>query len=85
MLIYKFNNLKHTWKGIKKLISLKRTSNSVPSAVIKDNIILTNPKGIANVFNKYFKNISSSIQSGIKFSRNKFHDFHPDIDMILFS
>ena len=55
------NDLKNTWKGIKKLISLKRTSNSVPSAVIENNITLTKPKDIANAFNKYFINISSSI------------------------
>ena len=45
------NDLKNTWKGIKKLISLKRTSNSVPSAVIESNITLTKPKDIANAFN----------------------------------
>ena len=74
------NDLKNTWKGIKKLIFLKRTSNSVPSAVIENNITLSKPKDIANAFNKYFINISSSIQSTIKFSRNKFHDFLHDLE-----
>ena len=54
------NDLKNIWKGIKKLKSLKRTSNSEPSAVIKNNITLTKPKDIVNAFNKYFINISSS-------------------------
>ena len=72
------SDLKSTWKGIKKLISLKRASNSVPSAIIENNIRLTKPKDIANVFNKYLI-ISNSIQSKTKFSRNKFHDFLPDI------
>ena len=75
------NDLKNTWKGFKKLISLKRTSNSVPSAVIENTVTLTKPKDIANAFNKYFINISSSIQSTTKFSRKKIHDFLPDIEI----
>ena len=31
------NDLKNNWKGLKKLISLTRTSNFVPSAAIKSN------------------------------------------------
>ena len=53
-------------------MSLKRTSNSVPSAVIENNITLTKPEDIANALNKYFINIPSTIQSTIKFSRNIF-------------
>ena len=51
------------------------------SVVIENNIRLTKPKDISNAFKKYFINISSSIQSKIKFSRIKFHDFLPDIDI----
>ena len=53
----------------------------MPSAVIENNITLTKSKSIANAFNKHFINISGSIQSTIKFSKNKFHDFLPDIDI----
>ena len=78
------NDNKNTWTGIKRLIiSLKRTSNYVTSAVI-GYITLTKPKNIANTFSKYFINISSSIQSTIQLSRNKFHDFLPDIDIKTF-
>ena len=73
--------MKVTWKCIKKLISLKKTSNSEPSAVIENNITLTKLEDIANAFNKYFINISRTIQSTIKFSRSKCHDFLPDIDI----
>ena len=73
--------MKVTWKGVKKLISLKKTSNSEPSAVIENNITLTKLEDIANAFNKYFINISRTIQSTIKFSRSKCHDFLPDIDI----
>ena len=53
----------------------------MPSAVIENNITLTKPKDIANGFNKYFINISRSIQSTIKFSRIKFHNFLPNIEI----
>ena len=46
------NEFKSNWKSIKKLIFPKRTSNSVPSAVIENNITLTKPEDIADAFNK---------------------------------
>ena len=51
------NDLKNTWKGVKKLIPLKRTSNYLPSAFIENNISLTKPEDIANALNKYSVNI----------------------------
>ena len=51
------------------------------SAVIESNILLTKPEDIANAFSKYFINISSLIQSTIKFSRKTFYDFLPDKDI----
>ena len=64
-----------------KLIPLKWTLNPFPSAVIENNITLTKPEEIAYTFKKYFLNISNKSQSTIKFSRNKFHEFLPDIDI----
>ena len=61
---------------------LKRTSMSVSSAV---SITLTKSEEISNVFNNYFVKISSTIQSTIKFSRKKFHEFFLDIDINSFS
>ena len=43
-------------------------------------ISLTKPEDIANAFNKYFVNISSTILYKIRFSRIKFHDSLPDIN-----
>ena len=62
-----------------KEIFLKRTSHFVLFAVIENNITLTKPEDIANAFNKYFTNISSTLQPTIKFSRKYFHDFLLDI------
>ena len=49
------NNSKKNWKDIRKLISLKITSNSVPSTVIENNITLTKPKYVANAFQDTLK------------------------------
>ena len=49
------NSKKKNWKDIRKLISLKITSNSVPSTVIENNITLTKPKYIANTFQDTLK------------------------------
>ena len=75
------DDLRNIWKGVKKLRSWRRISNIVPSAVIENSITLTKPDNIADAFNKYFMNVSSTIQSKIKFSRNKFLDFFPDINI----
>ena len=73
------NDLKNTWKGIKRIISLKDSSSTVPCAIIEDNISLTNPKDIADAINNYFSSVATGIQSSIKHSRNKFFDFLPQI------
>ena len=41
------NDLKNTWKDIKKLVSLKIASKVVSSTVLENNITLIKPKGIA--------------------------------------
>ena len=45
------NELKSNLKSLEKLISLKRTSNSMPSAVIENNITLAKPEDIEDVIN----------------------------------
>ena len=75
------NDLKNTWKGIKRIISLKDSRSTVPSTIIENNISLTNPKDIADAFNNYFSNVATGIKSSIKYSRNKFFDFLPQINI----
>ena len=75
------NDLKNTWKGIKRIISLKDSRSTVPSTIIEDNISLTNPKDIADAFNNYFSNVATGIKSSIKYSRNKFFDFLPQFNI----
>ena len=53
----------------------------MPSTVTENKISLTKLEHIADAFNQYFVNISNTIQFTINFSRSKFHDFLPDIDI----
>ena len=53
----------------------------MPSTVTEKKTSLTKLEHIADAFNQYFVNISNTVQSTINFSRSKFHDFLPDIDI----
>ena len=75
------NDLKNTCKGIKRIISLKDSRSTVPSTIIEDNISLINPKDIVDAFNNYFSNVATGIKSSITYSRNKFFDFLPQINI----
>ena len=61
------NDLKSTWKGMKNLISLKELSNVAPSTILGNGRSLTESQDIANVFNKYFVNVATDIQSSIRY------------------
>ena len=74
------NDLKITWKGIKKLISLKELYNVAPSNIFENGRSLTEQQEIANAFNKYFVNIVTDIQSSVRYSINNFHDFLPPVN-----
>ena len=78
------NDLKNTWKGIKRIISLKDSTSTVPFTIIEDNVSLTNPKDIADAFSNYFSNVATGIKSSIKYSRIKFFDFFPQININFF-
>ena len=76
---------KNTWKAIKRLMSLKDSSSTVPSTIIENNKSLTNPKDIADTFNDYFFNVATGIQSSMNhkliYNINKSFDFLPLIAM----
>ena len=69
---------------MQRIISLKNSASTVQSTIIEDNISLTNPKDIGDVFNNYFFNVATGAKSSIKYSRNKFFDFLLQIDINLF-
>ena len=74
-------DLKNTWKGIKRIISLIDSTSTIPSTIIEYNISLTNPKDITHIFNNNFYNLGTDINFSRKYSRNKFFDFFPQMNI----
>ena len=58
---------------------MKDSASTVPTSIIENNISLTNH--ITDAFNNYFSNVATGIKSSIKYSRNKFFDFLPQINI----
>ena len=67
--------MESTWKGIKRLISIKGSPNIPPFTIIVASQSTTKSQEIANAFYKYFVNVASDIQSSINNSKNNFYDF----------
>ena len=69
-------NAKKTWKGIKSIINIKNSSRTYPSSLMVEKEeegekeITTDPKIIADTFNKYFSTIADKLQGKI------FHTSH---------
>ena len=73
------NDLKSTWEVIRNLISRKELPNVAPPNIFDNGQSLTEPQEIANVFNKYFVNVATDIQSPIRYSKNNFYNFFPKL------
>ena len=73
------NDIKHTWKGIKSIISNCNSNSSVPNCISYNSTTITDPKLIANTFNRYFCSIAQNIQSNIKFSFRDFDYYLGDV------
>ena len=54
------DNMRNTWIGIKKIIHLDK-SKSIPTSILKNEELITNPTEIANEFNNYFSNIAGKL------------------------
>ena len=81
------NELKSTWKSITNLISLKELPNVAPWIIFDNGRSLTEPRERERerepmLFNKYFVNVATDIQSSIRYSKNSFHDFLPTIGIL---
>ena len=65
------------WRGIKKIISSNNSNHTFPTAITVNNEAITNPSDIANTFNNYFAKVAIDIQSSIRFSKKKYYDYLP--------
>ena len=73
------------WRGIKKLISSNNSNHTFPTSVTVNNETITNPSDIASAFNNYFAKVAINIQSSIRFSKKKYYDYLPPLNIESFS
>ena len=60
------NNMKKRWSGIRSIINVSSKSGYCISQLIQDGKEIDNPKKMANIFNKFFVNVSQKVTSGIR-------------------
>ena len=65
------------WKGTKKIISSNNSNHTFPTAITVNNETITNPSSIGKAFNNYFVKVVRNIQSFIRFSKKKYFDYIP--------
>ena len=68
-------NAKNTWDGIKSIINFNNSSKSELSSLMVENEILTDPKIIANTFNKYFSTVADKLQDKIFHTSHDFKNY----------
>ena len=59
------NNEKNIWRVIKSIINVNSSVNYQPTSLLVNSELTTEPKEIANAFNKYFSTIASDLQGKI--------------------
>ena len=74
------NNMKQLWSGIKSVISIRKSSNVNVISKLKDKNgnITSDPAVIANIFNKYFVNVSHNITKNLPMSNKSPVNFMAD-------
>ena len=74
------NNMKQLWSGIKSVIDVRRSSNINVISKLKDSSgnTTSDPLVIANIFNKFFVNVSHDITKNIPRSNKSPVDFMGD-------
>ena len=63
------NNMKKLWSGIRSIINVSSKSGYCISQLIQDGKETDDPKTMANIFNKFFVNVSQKVTSGIPRTR----------------
>ena len=69
------------WRGIKKIISSNNSNHTFLIPITVNNETITNPSDIANAFNNYFAKVAIDIQSSIRFSKKKYYDYIPPLNI----
>ena len=69
------------WKGRKKIISSNISNHIFPTTITVNNETITNPSDITDAFNNYFTKVAIDIQSSIRFSKKKYYDYLPPLNI----
>ena len=69
--------MKNTWKGIRSIISLQKTSNDLPKIISLEDHTITDLQTIANTFNNFFCWVAAGVQSEVPFSYKTFFEYLP--------
>ena len=71
----KANNIKNTWKGIKSIINIWSNTKNVPTSLLVNNRVNSDPTKIANTFNNYFSSIAGNLQGEIYHNGQDFNNY----------
>ena len=66
---------------MQKIISSNDFNHIFPTTITVNNETITNPSDIANAFNNYFAKVAIDIQSSIRFSKKKYYDYLPPVNI----
>ena len=69
------------WRGIKKITPSNNSNHIFPTTITVNSETVTNPSDIANAFNNYFAKVAINIQSSIRFSKKKYYDCFPPLNI----
>ena len=69
------------WRGIKKIISSNNSNHTFPTDITVNNETIINPSDIANAFNNCFAKVAINIESSIRFSKKKYYDYLPPLNL----
>ena len=69
------NKSKEIWKGVKQLITIRKSNQNYTSKVKQGNVTIIDKKQIANAFNIYFANIGNKLAESIPASNESFRSF----------
>ena len=60
-------NLRKIWKGIKEIININSKSSDIPSRIVTNGNLISDPTEVANSFNHYYSNVADSILQDRKY------------------
>ena len=79
------SNMKNTWKGIRSIISLQKTTNDSPKIISLEDHTVTDQRTIENTFNSFFCQVAAEVQPEVPFSYKRFFEIYHRLTKTRFS